>query len=338
MRGCGRNDERDGGLRGSLRARQQQRKPGRGAHGANDETDRRDRAPGIVAIKLIRVDDIYVAIIVRASRLVVVVTALDDETARCADDDAWSAEPDWPTANRRAGRKWRARSSRPASSRAWTRRSSGSWKERPAWVPKAKVSALEGIELIHQAGGLAVMAHPGLNRTDEIIPALADAGLDGIECFHTKHSPACRRGSGNRGPVSSARDGRFRLPRLQQGQAAHRRHQVPYERVDRKGRRVLALARASADGTALQLLVGDQGYVHLATGVEDAVGLGRAVRQAVVDLVGRERYPVGWLGMSAASCICATSQLLIPVARIFPRPLTAPWPWPSSKCPPRGGG
>jgi predicted metal-dependent phosphoesterase TrpH len=61
-------------------------------------------------------------------------------------------------------------------------------KNRPAWVPKAKMSALEGVELIHQAGGLAVMAHPGLNRTDEIIPALVDAGLDGIECFHTKHS------------------------------------------------------------------------------------------------------------------------------------------------------
>ena len=61
-------------------------------------------------------------------------------------------------------------------------------KGRPAWVPKTKVSALEAIELIHQAGGLAVMAHPGLNRTDDVIPALVDAGLDGIECFHTKHS------------------------------------------------------------------------------------------------------------------------------------------------------
>lgn len=63
-------------------------------------------------------------------------------------------------------------------------------KNRPAWVPKKKVSALEAIELVHQAGGLAVMAHPGLNRTDEVIPALVDAGLDGIECFHTKHSTA----------------------------------------------------------------------------------------------------------------------------------------------------
>jgi len=61
-------------------------------------------------------------------------------------------------------------------------------KGRPAWVPKMKMSAGEGIELIHQAGGLAVLAHPGLNRTDESIPALVEAGLDGIECFHTKHS------------------------------------------------------------------------------------------------------------------------------------------------------
>jgi hypothetical protein len=50
------------------------------------------------------------------------------------------------------------------------------------------MSALESVVLIHQAGGLAVMAHPGLNRTDDIIPALVKAGLDGIECFHTKHS------------------------------------------------------------------------------------------------------------------------------------------------------
>jgi 3',5'-nucleoside bisphosphate phosphatase len=63
-------------------------------------------------------------------------------------------------------------------------------KGRPAWVPKSKISALEAIELIHQAGGLAVMAHPGLNRTDNIIPALVAAGMDGIECFHTKHSTA----------------------------------------------------------------------------------------------------------------------------------------------------
>lgn len=63
-------------------------------------------------------------------------------------------------------------------------------KNRPAWVPKFKMSAAQAIELIHEAGGLAVMAHPGLNRSDEVIPSMVEAGLDGIECFHTKHSTA----------------------------------------------------------------------------------------------------------------------------------------------------
>jgi 3',5'-nucleoside bisphosphate phosphatase len=63
-------------------------------------------------------------------------------------------------------------------------------KGRPAWVPKFKMSAADSIALIHEAGGVAVMAHPGLNRTDEVIPAMVAAGMDGIECFHTKHSTA----------------------------------------------------------------------------------------------------------------------------------------------------
>src|SRR5712671_5517390 len=62
-------------------------------------------------------------------------------------------------------------------------------KNRPAWVPKFKMSAADAMELIHQAGGVAVLAHPGLNRSDEVIPGMVEAGLDGIECFHTKHSP-----------------------------------------------------------------------------------------------------------------------------------------------------
>jgi hypothetical protein len=63
-------------------------------------------------------------------------------------------------------------------------------KNRPAWVPKHRISALDAIALIGQAGGLAVMAHPGLNRSDQIIPALVERGLEGIECFHTKHTAA----------------------------------------------------------------------------------------------------------------------------------------------------
>ena len=63
-------------------------------------------------------------------------------------------------------------------------------KDKPAWVPKFKISAEETIQLIHGAAGLASLAHPGLNRIDELIPSLVEAGLDGIECFHTKHTPS----------------------------------------------------------------------------------------------------------------------------------------------------
>ena len=63
-------------------------------------------------------------------------------------------------------------------------------KHRPAWVPKFKISADQAIELIHHAGGVAVIAHPALNKSDDIIPVLVEAGVDGIECFHTRHSTA----------------------------------------------------------------------------------------------------------------------------------------------------
>jgi predicted metal-dependent phosphoesterase TrpH len=62
-------------------------------------------------------------------------------------------------------------------------------KHRPAWVPKMLLSAVDAISLIHAAGGVAVIAHPGLNRIDSSISSLVEAGLDGIECLHSKHTP-----------------------------------------------------------------------------------------------------------------------------------------------------
>ena len=64
---------------------------------------------------------------------------------------------------------------------------------RPGWVPKCKISAGDAIRLIQQAGGVAVMAHPGLNKSDDLIPKMVEQGLDGIECFHTKHSAAAAK-------------------------------------------------------------------------------------------------------------------------------------------------
>jgi predicted metal-dependent phosphoesterase TrpH len=61
-------------------------------------------------------------------------------------------------------------------------------RDRPGWAPKFRIDAAEAIQLVHDAGGVAVLAHPGLTRIDPLIPDLVDAGLDGIECWHTRHS------------------------------------------------------------------------------------------------------------------------------------------------------
>lgn len=67
---------------------------------------------------------------------------------------------------------------------------------RPAYVPKAKLDAPEAIALVHGAGGVAVLAHPGLlpeGGRGRLIRSLAAAGLDGIEVEHSRHSSEERR-------------------------------------------------------------------------------------------------------------------------------------------------
>ena len=59
---------------------------------------------------------------------------------------------------------------------------------KPAYVPKYKISPSEGIELIQNAGGLSFLAHPGLDITTETIAGYIKLGLDGIEIRHPKHS------------------------------------------------------------------------------------------------------------------------------------------------------
>ncbi len=63
-------------------------------------------------------------------------------------------------------------------------------KDRPGWVPKEKMPVEHALGLIHEAGGVAVMAHPGLNHDDTFVAKLTRLGLDGLECFHPKHAPA----------------------------------------------------------------------------------------------------------------------------------------------------
>lgn len=45
------------------------------------------------------------------------------------------------------------------------------------------------IRVIHAAGGLAALAHPGVLGDDPLIPGLVDAGLNALEVWHSDHSP-----------------------------------------------------------------------------------------------------------------------------------------------------
>lgn len=58
----------------------------------------------------------------------------------------------------------------------------------PCYVPKFKAEPEDVIDLIHRAGGVAVMAHPILIQSDEDVLALLKLSFDGMEVYHPKHS------------------------------------------------------------------------------------------------------------------------------------------------------
>jgi len=63
----------------------------------------------------------------------------------------------------------------------------------PGYVPRSKLSPFTAIEIICASGGVAAMAHPGSSKHDELIPQFAEAGMKGLEVYHTDHSSHARR-------------------------------------------------------------------------------------------------------------------------------------------------
>lgn len=59
---------------------------------------------------------------------------------------------------------------------------------RPAFVEKRRLGIPEACALIHDAGGIAVYAHPGGDGTRERVRAIAAQGIDGLEVRHPGHS------------------------------------------------------------------------------------------------------------------------------------------------------
>ncbi|MEX2406563.1 MAG: phosphatase, partial [Actinomycetota bacterium] len=65
---------------------------------------------------------------------------------------------------------------------------------RPAHVPKHALDPLDALALIRRAGGLCVLAHPGMWGEESSVPevlieAMAGAGMAGLEVDHTDHDP-----------------------------------------------------------------------------------------------------------------------------------------------------
>jgi hypothetical protein len=63
---------------------------------------------------------------------------------------------------------------------------------RPAFVPRVGASPEDVASWIHDAGGIASIAHPALLRRDDWIPRFAAGGMDALEAHHTKHDTATR--------------------------------------------------------------------------------------------------------------------------------------------------
>ena len=65
------------------------------------------------------------------------------------------------------------------------------------WVPKLELDVLEAVRLVVAAGGVAVFAHPaavtrGATVDDDVIAAMAGAGLAGLEVDHVDHDDAAK--------------------------------------------------------------------------------------------------------------------------------------------------
>lgn len=58
-----------------------------------------------------------------------------------------------------------------------------------AYINPPRITPQTAINWIHEAGGKAVLAHPGLYKDDELVIEIIGQGLDGMEVYHSDHTP-----------------------------------------------------------------------------------------------------------------------------------------------------
>lgn len=57
----------------------------------------------------------------------------------------------------------------------------------PAYAGRTRLTPAEAVQLILQAGGIPVLAHP--RQTSDLVPGLVEAGLQGLECYYGNYAP-----------------------------------------------------------------------------------------------------------------------------------------------------
>ena len=100
-------------------------------------------------------------------------------------------QPGIDDTSKAAGRPWIARALVAGGHVKTTNEAFERWlaRGRPAFVPRLGARPEEVFARIHEAGGIASLAHPGLLRHDESIADFAAAGLDALEGYHPDHDP-----------------------------------------------------------------------------------------------------------------------------------------------------
>jgi len=68
----------------------------------------------------------------------------------------------------------------------------------PAYAPRPRMTATDAIGMANAAGGVAVIAHPATiaataEEYDTLFADLVEAGLGGIEAYHSMHAPGLRQ-------------------------------------------------------------------------------------------------------------------------------------------------
>jgi predicted metal-dependent phosphoesterase TrpH len=118
---------------------------------------------------------------------------------------------------------------------------------RPAYVAKEPLRMQDAIAMIHEAGGIAILAHPGAGGTRERVEALAALGMDGVEVKHPSHSSSdTARLRGLVETLGLVPSGGSDWHGAAEGPRTIGMMQVPYEWLARQDERVAALGRVSA--------------------------------------------------------------------------------------------